>query len=70
MERVRARERKPNALILSAENHLIGHRVKDAEVAQNCLAHVPSNRYHVPVNDKNVLILWDHFMRNERLTTR
>ena len=38
--------------MLSTEHNLIGHRIEDAQVAQDVLGFVPSNSYHVPVNKR------------------
>src|SRR5258708_7530533 len=52
IEKVRIGQGKPNAFIPSAKDHLIGHCIKDAQVAKNTLVGAPSDPYHVSIDER------------------
>jgi hypothetical protein len=52
IERVRFGQREPETLVPSTKNHLIGHCIKHAQLAKDVLPSVPSDCYHVAVNQR------------------
>jgi len=46
-----AAQGEPEATVFSAERDLIGHRIKNIQIAQNILIHAPPYSDHVPINE-------------------